>query len=136
MNMLLHGIPHADIRQEDTLRRPQHKDDNGELKRYDRVLANPPFSQNYIKKDIEYPGRFAVWLPEKGKKADLMFVQHMLAVLKGTARWPPSCRTACCSAAARSARRGAISSSAAGSRRSSVCPPVSSTAPASPPACW
>ena len=83
MNMLLHGIAHADIRQEDTLRRPQHKDDNGELKRYDRVLANPPFSQNYIKKDIEYPGRFAVWLPEKGKKADLMFVQHMLAVLKG-----------------------------------------------------
>ena len=47
MNMLLHNIAHADIRQEDTLRRPQHKDDNGELKRYDRVLANPPFSQNY-----------------------------------------------------------------------------------------
>ncbi len=83
MNMLLHGISHADIRQEDTIRRPQHKDEKGELKRYDRVLANPPFSQNYIKKDIEYPGRFAVWLPEKGKKADLMFVQHMLAVLKG-----------------------------------------------------
>ena len=82
MNMLLHGIPHADIRQEDTIRRPQHKDENGELRRYDRVLANPPFSQNYIKKDIEYPGRFAVWLPEKGKKADLMFVQHMATVLK------------------------------------------------------
>jgi type I restriction enzyme M protein len=82
MNMLLHGIAHADIRQEDTIRRPQHKDENNELKRYDRVLANPPFSQNYIKKDIEYPGRFAVWMPEKGKKADLMFVQHMLAVLK------------------------------------------------------
>src|SRR5258708_22476216 len=81
MNIFLPGFSHADIRQEDTLRRPQHKDDNGELKRYDRVLANPPFSQNYIKKDIEYPGRFAVWLPEKGKKADLMFVQHMLAVL-------------------------------------------------------
>ena len=82
MNMLLHGIPDADIRQEDTIRHPQHKAENNELKRYDRVLANPPFSQNYIKKDIEYPGRFAVWLPEKGKKADLMFVQHMLAVLK------------------------------------------------------
>ena len=85
MNMLLHGIDHADIRQEDTLRRPQHKE-NGELKRYDRVLANPPFSQNYIRKDIEYPGRFAVWMPEKGKKADLMFVQHMLAVLKADGR--------------------------------------------------
>jgi type I restriction enzyme M protein len=82
MNMLLHGISHADIRQEDTIRRPQHKAENNELKRYNRVLANPPFSQNYIKKDIEYPGRFAVWMPEKGKKADLMFVQHMLAVLK------------------------------------------------------
>jgi type I restriction enzyme M protein len=82
MNMLLHGIDHAVIRQEDTLRRPQHKAENNELMRFDRVLANPPFSQNYIKKDIEYPGRFAVWMPEKGKKADLMFVQHMLAVLK------------------------------------------------------
>ena len=82
MNMLLHGIPHADIRQEDTLRHPQHKAENGELARFDRVLANPPFSQNYIRKDMDYPGRFAVWLPEKGKKADLMFVQHMLAVLK------------------------------------------------------
>ncbi len=81
MNMLLHNIADADIRQEDTIRRPQHKDEKGELRRYDRVLANPPFSQNYIKKDTEYPGRFAVWLPEKGKKADLMFVQHMLAVL-------------------------------------------------------
>jgi type I restriction enzyme M protein len=86
MNMLLHGISHADIRQEDTIRRPQHKDEEGELKRYNRVLANPPFSQNYIKKDIEYPGRFAVWLPEKGKKADLMFVQHMLAVLKANGK--------------------------------------------------
>ena len=82
MNMLLHGIPDADIRQEDTLRKPQHKAEGGELKRFDRILANPPFSQNYIRKDMEYPGRFQVWLPEKGKKADLMFVQHMLAVLK------------------------------------------------------
>ena len=46
----------------------------------------PPFSQNYIKKDIKFPGRFPVWMPEKGKKADLMFVQHMLAVLKADGR--------------------------------------------------
>ncbi len=82
MNMLLHGIPDADIRQQDTIREPQHLDEDNQLKRFDRVLANPPFSQNYIKKDIKFPGRFPVWLPEKGKKADLMFVQHMLAVLK------------------------------------------------------
>jgi type I restriction enzyme M protein len=86
MNMLLHGISHADIRQEDTLREPQHLDENNELKRYDRVVANPPFSQNYIKKDLKFPGRFPVMMPEKGKKADLMFVQHMLAVLKHEGR--------------------------------------------------
>lgn len=99
MNMLLHGISHADIRNADTLADPQHKDDNNELRRFDRVLANPPFSQNYAKtksKDdgsgakkkepIAYPGRFHVWMPEKGKKADLMFVQHMLAMLKSHGR--------------------------------------------------
>ena len=86
MNMLLHGISHADIRQEDTLREPQHMDETNELKRFDRVVANPPFSQNYIKKDLKFPGRFPVMMPEKGKKADLMFVQHMLAVLKHDGR--------------------------------------------------
>ncbi|NLD94766.1 MAG: N-6 DNA methylase [Fibrobacter sp.] len=82
MNMLLHGISHADIRQQDTIREPQHLDATNELKRFDRVLANPPFSQNYIRKDLKFPGRFPVMMPEKGKKADLMFVQHMLSVLK------------------------------------------------------
>ncbi|XSG84236.1 MAG: N-6 DNA methylase [Methylohalobius sp. ZOD2] len=86
MNMLLHGISHADIRQEDTIREPQHLDENNELRRFDRVVANPPFSQNYIKKDLKFPGRFPVMMPEKGKKADLMFVQHMLAVLKSDGR--------------------------------------------------
>lgn len=38
------------------------------------------------KEPIAYPGRFHVWMPEKGKKADLMFVQHMLAVLKSNGR--------------------------------------------------
>jgi len=86
MNMILHDIQDSDIRQEDTIRHPQHKAPSGELMRFDRVLANPPFSQNYIRKDIDYPGRFAVWMPEKGKKADLMFVQHMVASLLPTGR--------------------------------------------------
>lgn len=86
MNMLLHGISHADIRQEDTIKEPQHFAETGELRRYDRVLANPPFSQNYNKKDLKFPGRFPVMMPEKGKKADLMFVQHMLSVLKSDGR--------------------------------------------------
>lgn len=86
MNMLLHGISHADIRQADTLNDPQHLGEDNELRRFDRVVANPPFSQNYNRKEVKFQGRFPVWMPEKGKKADLMFVQHMLAVLKSTGR--------------------------------------------------
>lgn len=86
MNMILHDIHSADIRQEDTLAKPQHRGVDGELTRFDRVLANPPFSQNYDAKDVEFKGRFVKWMPEKGKKADLMFVQHMLAVLRSDGR--------------------------------------------------
>jgi type I restriction enzyme M protein len=53
------------------------------LTRFDRVITNPPFSQNYERKDIKFPERFRFgWCQESGKKADLMFVQHMLAVLR------------------------------------------------------
>lgn len=85
MNMILHDIQSADIRQEDTLAKPQHRTGD-ELTRFDRVLANPPFSQNYDTKEMEFKSRFTKWMPEKGKKADLMFVQHMLAVLKSNGR--------------------------------------------------
>jgi type I restriction enzyme M protein len=50
MNMILHDIPSADIRQEDTIKAPQHRGEGGELTRFDRVLANPPFSQNYVRR--------------------------------------------------------------------------------------
>ena len=82
MNMILHGINSADIRQGDTIKTPLHVEGNGELKRFDRVLANPPFSQNYSKKEMNFQTRFHTFMPESGKKADLMFVQHMISVLK------------------------------------------------------
>src|SRR6202165_2583540 len=82
MNMLLHGIADADIRNEDTLASPEHLE-SGELIRFDRVITNPPFSQNYTRDGIPFPERFRFgFCPESGKKADLMFVQHMLAVLR------------------------------------------------------
>ena len=69
MNMLLHGISHADIRQADTIRDPQHLDDEtNELRRFDRVLANPPFSQNYIKKDLKFSGLFPASSPESDQR--------------------------------------------------------------------
>lgn len=84
MNMLLHGIPDADLRNNDdgTLEDPAHIT-GGELQRFDRVITNPPFSMNYSADGIPFPERFRFgYTPEKGKKADLMFVQHMLAVTR------------------------------------------------------
>ncbi|MDB5342476.1 MAG: methylase [Schlesneria sp.] len=82
MNMLLHGIRSADIRHGDTLKEPLHVDQDGEVARFDRVIANPPFSQNYSNETMKYKHRFTHFMPESGKKADLMFVQHMVASLK------------------------------------------------------
>jgi type I restriction enzyme M protein len=82
MNMILHGIPDANIQNDDVLMNPLHLD-AGELMRFDRVITNPPFSQNYSKEGMKFPERFQYgFCPETGKKADLMFLQHMLAALK------------------------------------------------------
>lgn len=93
MNMLLHGISSADLRNDDTLAEPQHVE-GGELMRFDRVLSNPPFSINWGTSDADRAGQ-SVWAPKfraerfkygevtlGAKKADLMFLQHMVAVLR------------------------------------------------------
>jgi type I restriction enzyme M protein len=93
MNMLLHGISTADLRNDDTLAEPQHVE-GGELMRFDRVLSNPPFSINWGTTDTDRTGQ-SVWAPKfraerfrygevplGSKKADLMFLQHMVAVTR------------------------------------------------------
>ncbi|MCO2750404.1 SAM-dependent DNA methyltransferase, partial [Pseudomonas aeruginosa] len=92
MNMLLHGISTADLHNEDTLAKPQHVK-GGELRRFDRILTNPPFSIPWGTTDKDQSGQ-STWAPEfrserfgygevplGAKKADLMFLQHMVAVL-------------------------------------------------------
>jgi type I restriction enzyme M protein len=82
MNMILHNVLDADIRLGDTIEDPQHTE-GGSLRKFDRIIANPPFSQNYSKDNIQFPARFRFgYAPETGKKGDLMFVQHMIACLK------------------------------------------------------
>jgi len=82
MNMILHGIPDAYIENEDTIAIPKFVD-NGYIRHFDRVIANPPFSQNYTRANMQYPERFKYgFTPDTGKKADLMFLQHMVSSLK------------------------------------------------------
>ncbi|MCB1060976.1 MAG: N-6 DNA methylase [Calditrichaeota bacterium] len=85
MNMILHNITKFLIENDDTLQNPLHLDGN-QIKKFDIVLANPPFSQNYSRTDMKFESRFREFCPEKGKKADLMFVQHMAASLKSKGR--------------------------------------------------
>jgi type I restriction enzyme M protein len=93
MNMLLHGISNADLQNEDTLAEPQHVE-GGELKHFDRVLTNPPFSIHWGNTEKDADGKPA-WKPKfeaerfsygqvplGAKKADMMFLQHMLAVTR------------------------------------------------------
>ncbi len=93
MNMLLHGISTANLQNDDTLAEPQHVED-GELMHFDRVLTNPPFSINWGNTEKDANGKPA-WKPKfeaerfpygqvplGSKKADLMFLQHMLAVTR------------------------------------------------------
>jgi len=83
MNMIMHDIKDADIQHGDTLMDPYWQKD-GTVRQFDRVIANPPFSQNYTKSDkMKCQNRFVYgWAPQTGKKADLMFVQHMIASTK------------------------------------------------------
>jgi type I restriction enzyme M protein len=83
MNMILHNITRFTIENGDTLEDPLILDTRGQVRQFHRVLANPPFSQNYSRATLKFPNRFQEYCPETGKKADLMFVQHMLASLKG-----------------------------------------------------
>ena len=77
MNMILHDVHFAkfDIKQENTLTRPQHLD-----KKFDAVVANPPFSSNWSADPLFLQDeRFAAYGKlAPSSKADMAFVQHML----------------------------------------------------------
>jgi len=77
MNMILHGIHYRkfDIKQEDTLEHPQHKEFT-----FEAIVANPPFSANWSANPLHLTddrfsqyGRLA-----PSSKADFAFVQHMV----------------------------------------------------------
>lgn len=77
MNMILHGVHYRqfDIKQEDTLERPQHLH-----LQFEAIVANPPFSAQWSANPLHSSddrfsqyGRLA-----PSSKADFAFVQHMI----------------------------------------------------------
>jgi type I restriction enzyme M protein len=91
MNVVLHDCPTALIRctGNSTLSDPQFKEDNGGLKLFDFIVANPPFSSknwsNGLKvgseTEDEY-GRFAGFGIPPEKNGDFAFLLHMIRSLK------------------------------------------------------
>jgi type I restriction enzyme M protein len=76
MNMILHDVNYKNfnIKNDNTLEQPQHLD-----KRFEAIVANPPFSAHWSHKLKNTDDRFSQYgklAPEK--KADFAFIQHMI----------------------------------------------------------
>ena len=83
MNLFLHGIEDFHIVNDDTLKNPAFIE-NGQLKQFDLVLANPPYSiKQWDRSAFENDkyGRNFLGTPPQGR-ADYAFFQHILKSLK------------------------------------------------------
>ena len=83
MNLFLHGIKDFEIVNDDTLARPAFIE-NGSLKRFDLVLANPPYSISQWDRDAfasDKYGRNFLGVPPQGR-ADYAFLQHIIMSMK------------------------------------------------------
>ena len=90
MNMWLHGFPEASIAGKNTIASPQFKEADGRLKRFDFVVANPPFSTkswaNGISPMNDEFNRFKEYGVPPEKNGDYAFLLHIIASLKSTGK--------------------------------------------------
>ncbi len=81
MNMIMHDVHYRkfDIKNEDTLEKPQHID-----QRFEAIVANPPFSADWSASPLHMSDdRFSPYGKLAPKtKADFAFLQHMVFQLK------------------------------------------------------
>lgn len=79
MNLFLHGIEDGRIEHGDTLAQPKFVDENGRLKTFNIVLANPPYSIKTLDRTLfaaDPYGRNIWGVPPQGR-ADYAFFQHI-----------------------------------------------------------
>jgi type I restriction enzyme M protein len=90
MNMWLHGNPEASIAGKNTISDPQFKENDGSLKRFDFVVANPPFSvknwTNGIAPMDDVFNRFRGYGIPPEKNGDYAFLLHILGSMKSTGK--------------------------------------------------
>ena len=86
MNMILHNNPTAEIKQGNTLSKPLFEE-HGNLKTFDFVVANPPFSDKRWSNGLTLPddnphNRFADYGVPPAKNGDYAFLLHIVRSLK------------------------------------------------------
>ncbi len=88
MNMILHDFPTANILSGNTLAAPRFKDGE-QLRTYDYVVANPPFSDKSwssgLTPDDDPYQRFA-WGEPPAKQGDYAYLLHIIRSMKSTAK--------------------------------------------------
>ncbi len=88
MNMILHDFPTANVVSGNTLATPRFKDGE-QLRTYDYVVANPPFSVKTwsvgLTPETDPYQRFA-WGVPPAKQGDYAFLLHIVRSLKGTGK--------------------------------------------------
>jgi type I restriction enzyme M protein len=88
MNMILHGNPTATIWQGNTIADPKLTEGD-QLKQFDFVVANPPFSDKRWSTGLEptkYYGRFEGFGMPPDKQGDFAYLLHIVRTLKSTGR--------------------------------------------------
>ena len=89
MNMILHNHPTAEIWRGNTLADPHYLDDAGNLKTFDFVVANVPFSMKAWSTGFDPAndryGRFRDGVPP-AKNGDYAFLLHIIRSLKSTGK--------------------------------------------------
>jgi type I restriction enzyme M protein len=88
MNMILHDFPTANVVSGNTLASPKFKE-GGQLRAYDYVVANPPFSVKTwsvgLTPETDPYQRFT-WGVPPAKQGDYAFLLHIIRSLKGTGK--------------------------------------------------
>jgi type I restriction enzyme M protein len=138
MNMILHDFPTANILSGYTLANPKFND-GPNLRAYDYVVANPPFSVKTWSTGVDIEAdsyqRFG-WGVPPAKQGDYAFLLHIIRSLKSTGKGACILPHASSSGAMPRPSSVAISSAPAISRASSACLPTCSMGPAYRPAFW
>lgn len=90
MNMILHNNPTAEIKQGNTLANPRFTGDDGLLKTFDFVVANPPFSDKRWSTGLDALNdpheRFKHYGTPPAKQGDYAYLLHIIRSLKSTGK--------------------------------------------------